>query len=133
MRFAWARLPSRTRAEAKYRRSGSSMNGDDFTVSRVHFWKMSLLPFHKTILECIHDPSTNDLLILARGLGLRRIVCTLLNIYYSPSSLVLLLNTAPDEDSAIGAELGIMGCRNPGLRLAGYEMGRRERCVDSCW
>jgi DNA excision repair protein ERCC-4 len=89
----------------------------------------ALLPFHKTILEHIHDPSTNDFVILARGLGLRRIVCTLLKIYDSPQNLVLLVNAQPEEDTAIGAELGIMGCRRPGLRIVGHEMGRKERRV----
>jgi DNA excision repair protein ERCC-4 len=86
-----------------------------------------LLPFHNSIVERIHDPSTSDLVILARGLGLRRIVCTLMKIYDGAENLVLLVNTSPEEDSAIGAELGIMGCRKPGLRIVGYEMGRKER------
>jgi DNA excision repair protein ERCC-4 len=88
---------------------------------------MTLLQFHKQILQRIHDPSTNDFLLLARGLGLHRIVCNLLKIYDSPQNLVILINVSSDEDSAIGAELGLMGCRNPGLRIVGYEMGRRER------
>lgn len=87
----------------------------------------ALLPFHKAILEAVHDPSTSDLLILARGLGLRRIVCTLMSIYDSPQSLVLLVNASQEEEAAIGEELGIMGCRRPGLRIVGYEMARKER------
>jgi DNA excision repair protein ERCC-4 len=89
----------------------------------------SFLPFHNAILERIHDPSTSELLILARGLGLRRIICTLMKIYDSPQNLVLLVNASLEEDSAIGAELGIIGCRRPGLRIIGYEMGRKERRV----
>ncbi|OJA12366.1 hypothetical protein AZE42_04345 [Rhizopogon vesiculosus] len=88
---------------------------------------MTLLPFHKSILEEIHDPATSDLLILARGLGLRRIICTLMQIYDSRQSLILLLNASPEEETAIGDELGIMGCRRPGLRIVGYEMGKRDR------
>ncbi|OAX33888.1 hypothetical protein K503DRAFT_725243 [Rhizopogon vinicolor AM-OR11-026] len=88
---------------------------------------MTLLPFHKSILEEIHDPATSDLLILARGLGLRRIICTLMQIYDSRQSLILLLNASPEEETAIGDELGIMGCRWPGLRIVGYEMGKRDR------
>lgn len=88
-----------------------------------------LLTFHKKILEEIHDPSTSDLLILARGLGLRRMICTLLKIYDSPQNLVLLVNATPEEEAAIGEELGIMGCRKPGLRIVGYEMGKRDRFV----
>ncbi|KAG1775146.1 hypothetical protein EV702DRAFT_973779 [Suillus placidus] len=86
-----------------------------------------LLPFHKSILEEIHDPATSDLLILARGLGLRRIICTLMQIYDSKQSLILLLNASSEEETAIGDELGIMGCRRPGLRIVGYEMGKRDR------
>lgn len=88
-----------------------------------------LLAFHKDILEEIHDPSTSDLLILARGLGLRRIICTLMKIYDSPQNLVLLVNATPEEEVAIGEELGIMGCRKPGLRIVDYEMGKRDRSV----
>lgn len=87
----------------------------------------TLLPFHKTILEKIHDPATSDLLILARGLGLRRIITTLMKIYDSPQNLVLLINATPEEESAIGEELGIMGCRKPGLRVISYET--KDRCV----
>ncbi|KAI9572539.1 hypothetical protein HD554DRAFT_2202904 [Boletus coccyginus] len=86
-----------------------------------------LLAFHKEVLEEIHDPSTSDLLILARGLGLRRIICTLMKIYDSPQNLVLLVNATPEEEVAIGEELGIMGCRKPGLRIVGYEIGKRDR------
>ncbi|KXN82152.1 DNA repair protein rad16 [Leucoagaricus sp. SymC.cos] len=87
----------------------------------------TLLPFHKSILEEIHDPTTSDLLVLARGLGLRRIICTLMKIYDSNKNLVLLVNASPEEESAIGEELGIIGCRRPGLRVVGYETPSRER------
>ncbi|KAF8871579.1 hypothetical protein BD779DRAFT_1453779 [Infundibulicybe gibba] len=87
----------------------------------------TLLPFHKSILEEIHDPATSELVVLARGLGLRRIVCTLMKIYDSPKNLVLLVNATPEEESEIGEELGIMGCRKPGLRIIGYETGSKER------
>ncbi|RDX42825.1 hypothetical protein OH76DRAFT_1362124 [Lentinus brumalis] len=87
----------------------------------------TLLPFHKNILEKIHDPATSELVLLARGLGLRRIVCKLLQIYDSPQNLVLLVNATPEEEAAIGEELGIMGCRHPGLRIVGFETGRKDR------
>lgn len=88
-----------------------------------------LLPFHKSILENIHDPATSEFILLARGLGLRRIVCKLMQIYDSPQNLVLLVNSTPEEEAAIGEELGIMGCRNPGLRIVGFETGRKDRCA----
>ena len=87
----------------------------------------ALLPFHKSILEKIHDPATSELVLLARGLGLRRIVCKLMQIYDSPNNLVLLVNATQEEEAAIGEELGIMGCRNPGLRIVGFETGRKDR------
>ena len=87
----------------------------------------SLLPFHKSILEKIHDPSTSELLLLARGLGLRRIICKLLQIYDSPQNLVLLVNASSEEEAAIGEELGVMGCRNPGLRIVGFETNKKDR------
>jgi DNA excision repair protein ERCC-4 len=86
-----------------------------------------LLPFHKEILERIHDPATSDLVILARVLGLRRIVCTLMKIYDSPQNLVLLVNASQEEEFEIGEELGIMGCRKPGLRVVAYETGSKDR------
>ena len=87
----------------------------------------ALLPFHKSILEKIHDPATSELVLLARGLGLRRIVCKLMQIYDSSNNLVLLVNATQEEEAAIGEELGIMGCRNPGLRIVGFETGRKDR------
>jgi DNA excision repair protein ERCC-4 len=88
-----------------------------------------LLPFHASILEEIHDPLTSQLILIARGLGLRKILCTLMQIYDQPSNLVLLVNASSDEEAAIGEELGIMGCRKPGLRTVSYEMGKKDRYV----
>lgn len=90
-----------------------------------------LLPFHHTILEEIHDPSNSQLVLIARGLGLRKIVCTLMQIYDQSTNLVLLVNASSDEEAAIGEELGIMGCRKPGLRTVSYEMGKQDRWVSS--
>ena len=86
-----------------------------------------LLPFHKSILEKIHDPATSEFILLERGLGLRRIVCKLMQIYDSPQNLVLLVNANPEEEAAIGEELGIMGCLKPGLRIVDYEMSKKDR------
>ncbi|KAH9934024.1 uncharacterized protein BXZ73DRAFT_89675 [Epithele typhae] len=86
-----------------------------------------LLPFHKSILEKIHDPATSELVLLARGLGLRRIICKLMQIYDGPHNLVLLVNATPEEESAVGEELGVMGCRNPGLRIVGFETVKKDR------
>ncbi|KAG9125509.1 hypothetical protein FRC07_007311 [Ceratobasidium sp. 392] len=88
---------------------------------------LNLLSYQRTILsECL-DPASSDLVILARGLGLRKLVCSLLRIYDNSKSLVLLINCDPDEDTAIGEQLGVMGARHPGLRILDYEMGSKDR------
>ena len=51
-----------------------------------------------------------------------------MKIYDSPQNLILLVNATPEEESAIGEELGIMGCRKPGLRIVGYETPSKDRC-----
>ena len=86
-----------------------------------------LLPFHKSILTTLADPTTSQLVILARGLGLRRILTTLLNIFSTPDALVLLLNAAPDEEVALVDELSLVGCARPGLRIVDYEILRSAR------
>ena len=87
----------------------------------------TLLPFQTEILQTIHDPAASELTLLARGLGLRTILCTLLKIYDSPTNLVVIVNAHADEELAIGEMLGVMGCRRPGLRIVGYGTGRRDR------
>jgi hypothetical protein len=52
-----------------------------------------------------------------------------MKIYDSPQSLVLLVNATQEDESEIGEELGIMGCRKPGLRIVGYETGSKDRLV----
>jgi DNA excision repair protein ERCC-4 len=59
-------------------------------------------------------------------LGLCKILYTL-KIFDSPQNLLLLVNLTLEEESAIGEELGIMGCRRPGLRVLGYETGSKDR------
>lgn len=49
------------------------------------------LKFYASILKEIADPATDDLLILAKGLGIRRVICTLLKIYDGEKNLVLLV------------------------------------------
>ncbi|KAH8834013.1 hypothetical protein DL96DRAFT_1521655 [Flagelloscypha sp. PMI_526] len=91
-----------------------------------------LLPFHTAILDTVCGHETNDLLVIGRGLGLRRLVCTLLKIYDDPRRLILLVNATPEEEAAIGDELGIMGCRRPGLRVITYETPTKERQATFC-
>jgi DNA excision repair protein ERCC-4 len=87
----------------------------------------TLLPFQKSILSSVYSSKTSDLLIMARGLGMRKIICTLMQLYESPQSLVLLVNATPAEESGIGDELSIMGCRKPGLRIVTFEMSSKDR------
>lgn len=119
------------------------------------------LPFLSSIIREIAPPETDDLLILAKGLGLRKIVCTLLKIYDGSKNLVLLvcslfsfivpahtqelntadlsffpsngkqINASPDEENGIGELLGSMGVRKPGLRKITHEMLTKERFVSS--
>ena len=77
---------------------------------------LPLLSFHRTVLEDIHDPTTNDLLVIARGLGLRRIVCNLLKLYDSPQNLVLLVNATPEEEVAVeSAVASVVASRRPSV------------------
>ncbi|KZT37318.1 hypothetical protein SISSUDRAFT_987932 [Sistotremastrum suecicum HHB10207 ss-3] len=89
----------------------------------------TLLGFQKKILSEIVNPDSSDLVLLARGLGLRKIICSLMQIYDSPHSLILLVNANADEEGGIGEELGIMGVVKPGLRIVGHEMPKKDRQV----
>jgi len=82
----------------------------------------------------MEDPTSSDLLILARGLGLRKIVCALLKLFFPLGKLVILVGASnSEEDQSIGSQLSTMGVRNPGLRIVGHETDRKGRysCVAS--
>ncbi|WVF66815.1 hypothetical protein IAT40_001557 [Kwoniella sp. CBS 6097] len=85
------------------------------------------LSFHKQLIRQICRPQQDDLLILAKGLGIRRIVCALLKTYDRKEDLVLVVGATPADEAGIGDELGIMGVRDPGFRVVGYEMNVKER------
>jgi DNA excision repair protein ERCC-4 len=101
------------------------------------------LPFHKDIIREICRPQKDDLLIMAKGLGMRRIVCALLKTYDRKEDLVLVVscilldsvrleltlqvNATPQDEAGIGDELGIMGVRDPGFRIMTYEMSIQQR------
>lgn len=92
----------------------------------------ALLGFQEHIISAMKDPTSSDLLILARGLGLRKIVCSLLKLYLALGKLVVLLGASNlEEDQSIGSQLSTMGVRNPGLRIVGYEMDKKARYVCS--
>lgn len=79
------------------------------------------------MLANMYSTQTSDLLIVARGLGLHTIVCNLLQLYDSPKNLVLLVNADSAEEAGLRDELGVMGCRNPGLRVVTFEMASKDR------
>ncbi|KAF9652763.1 hypothetical protein BDM02DRAFT_3088779 [Thelephora ganbajun] len=87
----------------------------------------TLLPFHVSITDKLCDPANSDLLLLAHGLGLRRIVCKLLQIYHSSQSLVCLVNASSEEENGIGEELNLLGCRSPGFTIIGFEIDKKAR------
>ncbi|KAH7103448.1 hypothetical protein BKA62DRAFT_696946 [Auriculariales sp. MPI-PUGE-AT-0066] len=86
-----------------------------------------LLSYHTKIIETIVDPATSQLVLIARGLGLRTILCTLLRIYNSPQTLVLLVNASQDEEQGIGELLGRMGSGAHGLKIVTHQYNRNER------
>lgn len=54
---------------------------------------------------------------MARGLGLRSIVASILKIYDAPTNLVLVVNARPDEETGMTEDLTSLGVRKPGLRI----------------
>ncbi|PWZ00136.1 DNA repair protein [Testicularia cyperi] len=95
--------------------------------------RAALLPFHCNIVNSLVpgvDDSPDDgdaLVIMARGLGLRRVVSTILRIYDGPNNLVILVNATPEEENGIGEELTTLGVRKPGLRAIHHEMPAKQR------
>ncbi|RIA94468.1 hypothetical protein C1645_796494 [Glomus cerebriforme] len=83
------------------------------------------LEFHRHILEELL--SEDGLLILSRGLGLRRIICALLRIYSDKESLVILLNASGHELNCIKEEIAECGVKKPGLRVVNNETNSKER------
>ena len=50
------------------------------------------LSFHKEIIREICRPQKDDLLIMAKGLGMRRVICALLKTYDRKEDLVLVVS-----------------------------------------
>lgn len=69
------------------------------------------------------------LIILAKGLGLRSIIASILKIYDAPTNLVIIANARPDEEAGLSEELTTLGVRKPGLRTIGYETNAKTRCA----
>ncbi|CAG8592159.1 11965_t:CDS:2 [Funneliformis caledonium] len=100
---------------------------DSSHIPSIHLPNPSTLPleFHRYILEEIL--SEDGLLILSRGLGLRRIICALIRIYSDRGSLVILLNANGHELSCIKEEIAEGGVKKPGLRVVNNESNAKER------
>ena len=64
-----------------------------------------LLPFQQSIISTFSAPVNADgLLIIARGLGLRTIVCELLRQHQGTRDLVLILNATEEEERSLNDE-----------------------------
>ncbi|GAA5973055.1 hypothetical protein JCM11641_000389 [Rhodosporidiobolus odoratus] len=86
-----------------------------------------LLPFQREILQQLvppenAPPSTSDaLLLIARGLGLRSVVTTFLKIYEMPEKLVLVVNATEEEERGFTEEVGMR------LKAIGFETAEAQR------
>jgi DNA excision repair protein ERCC-4 len=82
-----------------------------------------MLPFQVDILRKLTSkaPDADGLVILARGLGLRSIVCDMLKVYDEKENLVLLINATEEEERGIGEEIGMK------LKAIGFEMPAKDR------
>ncbi|CAG8758984.1 7545_t:CDS:1, partial [Acaulospora morrowiae] len=84
-----------------------------------------MLEYQRKILEELF--AEDGLLLMSRGLGLRRIICSILKTYSQEAHLVILLNSPASEEISIKEELAKMGVQKPGLRIVNNEMGTKER------
>lgn len=82
-----------------------------------------LLPFQRHILEQLTapGPESDGLVLLARGLGLRAVLCSLLETYAEEESLVVVVNATPEEEIGLGEELGMK------LTTVAFEMPAKDR------
>lgn len=81
-------------------------------------------------LESSSDEDQDDpdaLLVMARGLGIRSIVASILRLYDGPQHLVVIVNASAEEEKGLGDELTTMGVRKPGLRSIGHETTAKVR------
>ncbi|GAA5837199.1 hypothetical protein JCM5353_001595 [Sporobolomyces roseus] len=87
----------------------------------------ALLPFQRDLLtelipsEGATPTSTDGMVIMARGLGLRSVVTTFLKIYDMPEKLVFLLNATADEERGFAEEVGMR------LKIVGYDLPEATR------
>lgn len=91
-----------------------------------------LLPYHRAIVSSLvpdsDDPEVRDrLVVLAPGLGLRRIVATLLRVYYSRQNLVLLINASPRDLAGLNHDLGTLGLPHDFVQNLHHETAAKQR------
>ncbi|KAH0445910.1 hypothetical protein IEQ34_025254 [Dendrobium chrysotoxum] len=79
-----------------------------------------------TVLDSDAD-DPDALIVMARGLGLRTIVASMLRLYDGPSHLVVVVNASTEEERGLREELTTMGVRKPGLRCVGHETNAKQR------
>lgn len=90
-----------------------------------------LLPFHRAILHRL-IPAENDelrdlLVILAPGLGLRKVVSTLLRVYARPNSLILVLNASESEVAAMNHCISMLGMNENVIQDIHHDMSAKQR------
>ncbi|RUS27510.1 hypothetical protein BC938DRAFT_483143 [Jimgerdemannia flammicorona] len=90
---------------------------------------LSLVYQQQIVTELVEE---DGLLIMGRGLGLRRMLCILLQIYAEPQNLVILINTSPEDVNSIQDELACMGVKKPGLRVIKWDT-TPEESYELCW
>lgn len=131
----------------------ASYAGADEQEAQRQLKSTFLLPFHKAIISSLvprdedeendsgddadarggpgdpyeEDEDGNALIILAKGLGLRRIVSSIMKIYDASTNLIILVNASSEEEEGLGEELTTLGVRRPGLRVVSHEMGAKKR------
>lgn len=100
-----ARLSSTRLFLLFYRTSLKQALGSQAEMPSAHR-HIPYLPFHKDIIREICRPQKDDLLIMAKGLGMRRIICALLKTYDRKEDLVLVVSLIAEAGSAGGIHSG---------------------------
>jgi len=92
-----------------------------------------LLEYHKAILAdflpVFENPpldAYDGLLIMAKGLGLRQIICSLLKVHDDPTNFVLLINTPAREAESLKNELLSEGAN---LKIVNAEINATDRYI----
>lgn len=83
-----------------------------------------LLPYQQKILTQLTspEPESDGLLLLARGLGIRTILCAFLETFMEEQSLVVVVNATSEEEKGMADELGTR------LTVLGFNVSAKDRC-----